>query len=104
VPTGSDEIEQVALTPPDMGKVHRTVVPISKVTVPAGVAVPVFGETVAVNVTPCPKTDGSSEEMTVVVVADFGSAALSCAKPIKLTIMVATTLVMEFAQIFTVSS
>ena len=44
----------------------RTVAPSRKVTVPAGVPVPV-DFTVAVNVTFCPNTDGSAEDVRVVV-------------------------------------
>jgi hypothetical protein len=44
-------------------------VPSRKVTVPLGVPAPgATTETVAVNVTDCPKTDGFAPEATVVVV------------------------------------
>ncbi len=42
------------------------VVPSMNVTVPVGVAAPV--ETVATNVTPCPKTEGLGDEVTAVEV------------------------------------
>ena len=42
---------------------------MTKVTVPVGVPAPgETGATVAVKVTDCPKTDGSGDEVTVVVV------------------------------------
>ncbi len=58
------------VAPPESVSVARVVVPSLKVTVPAGVPSP--GElavTLAVKVTDWPKTDGSADEVTAVLVA-----------------------------------
>jgi hypothetical protein len=55
--------------PPDSVPVPRVVVPSRNVTVPLGLPAPgAVTVTVAVKVTLCPKTDGLTDEATVVVV------------------------------------
>jgi len=54
--------------PPDSVPVPRVVAPSRNVTVPVGVATVVLPVTVAVKVTLCPKTDGFTDEATLVVV------------------------------------
>jgi hypothetical protein len=49
--------------------VHNAAVPFLNVTVPVGVLLPLVAATVAVNVTLCPTVDGSSDDVTLVVVA-----------------------------------
>jgi hypothetical protein len=68
VATDNAPVEKVA-TPPDSVPVPITVAPSRKLTVP--VAVPAPGATtatVAVKVTDCPKTDGFTDEVRLVVV------------------------------------
>jgi hypothetical protein len=55
--------------PPDSVPVPRVVVPSRNVTVPLGLLAPgAVTVTVAVKVTLCPKTDGLTDDATVVVV------------------------------------
>jgi hypothetical protein len=61
-PTESDELENVA-TPLVSVPAPMEVPPSKKVTVPVGV--PPAPDTVAVNVTDCPKTDGFCDEVSV---------------------------------------
>lgn len=67
-PTASAEVVNVAV-PLDNVAVPSVVVPSRNVTVPDGVPAPgPTAVTVAVKVTLCPKVDGFSDELTVVVV------------------------------------
>jgi len=67
LPTPNALVVNVAV-PPDNVPVPRVNAPSRNVTVPVGVATVVLPVTVAVKVTVCPKTDGSTDEATVVVV------------------------------------
>jgi hypothetical protein len=66
--------------PPVIVTVARGVAPSKSVTEPDGFATAVLPVTVTVKVTPCPKTDGFTDDMTLVVVLAFvtvnGSQAL----------------------------
>jgi hypothetical protein len=73
-----------APTPPLSVPVPRAVEPSLNVTVPVGVPEPAVGFTVAVNVTPCPKADGFSEETRVTCVAGVESKlTVSIAKSVQ---------------------
>jgi hypothetical protein len=79
LPTASDDVESVALPEP-RAAVPNVVEPSRKVTVPVGV--PVAGATavtVAVNVTVCPKTDGLTDEVTVVELTPFTTVCVRAA-------------------------
>src|ERR1019366_1606602 len=66
--TAKAEVVKVA-TPPLRVPVPIELAPSRKVTVPVGVPAPgATGETVAVNLTDCPKTEGFTDEATVVEV------------------------------------
>ena len=69
MPTASAEVVNVAMSPLSV-PVPIGLPPSRNVTVPVGVPAPgATGETVAVNVTDWPKTDGFTDEVTVVVVS-----------------------------------
>ena len=68
VPTGNVVDVRVA-TPFASVAVPRTVLPFMNITLPEGVVPDTAEVTVAVNVTDFPKTDGLSDELTLVVVA-----------------------------------
>ena len=58
------------VTPPLRVPVPRTLAPSLNVTVPVGTPVPgAVGDTVAVNVTPCPNTEGLTELTSAVEVS-----------------------------------
>jgi len=59
--------------PPDRVPVPNVKVPSRNVTVPVGEATAVMPATVAVKVTLCPKTDGLTDEVIVVVVVAFAT-------------------------------
>ena len=65
LPRANDEVASVATPLPFSVPVPRTVVPLLKVTVPAGVPL-VADFTVAVNVTVCRYDDGLADEVKVV--------------------------------------
>ena len=68
MPTASAEVVKVAM-PPLSVPVPMGLPPSRNVTVPTGVPAPgATGDTVAVNVTDWPKTDGLTDEVTVVAV------------------------------------
>ena len=74
VPTASADVANVAVAEVPLAAVNvpvpRVVAPSLNVTVPVGVVEPpVVSVTVAVKVTDCPKTDGLTLDVTVVVVA-----------------------------------
>jgi hypothetical protein len=63
------EVEKVAVPPAVSGPVPIEAAPSLNVTVPVGVPEPgLFTVTVAVNVTPCPNTDGFGADSKAVVV------------------------------------
>ena len=67
-PGAREEAANVA-TPALSAPVPSVVAPSLNVTVPVAVPLPgATAATVAVNVTPCPNTDGFAEDVTVVVV------------------------------------
>ncbi|GAO05922.1 hypothetical protein TPA0598_01_02920 [Streptomyces lydicamycinicus] len=69
VPTPSALVVTLAV-PPERVPVKVGPPEMTKVTVPVGVPAPgATGATVAVKVTGCPTTDGSGDEVTVVVVS-----------------------------------
>ena len=69
MPTANAEVVNVAI-PPLSAPVPIGLPPSRNVTVPVGVPAPgATGETVAVNVTDWPNTDGLTEEVTVVLVS-----------------------------------
>jgi hypothetical protein len=66
LPTASKEVAKLAL-PELRAAVPNVAAPSLKVTVPVGVPAPgPTADTVAVNVTACPNTDGFSDEVRVV--------------------------------------
>src|SRR5437867_437602 len=85
VPAPSDETLSAAL-PADRAAVPRVVLPSRYVTLPVGVPAPEeSARTVAVKVTLCPKLDGSTDEVSVVVVSCASTTWLSCPLlPVKL--------------------
>lgn len=79
VPTVSDEVLKVATPLPFKDTAVPRLLPLSlNCTVPDGV--PALAVTVAVNVTDCPKSDGFTDELTVVVVAAV-TVAVPVARP-----------------------
>ena len=69
LPTDSVEVVNIAWPFALSVVVPSTLVPCSNVTEPVGVPAPgADAVTVAVNVTPCPNTDGLTEDATTVVV------------------------------------
>ena len=85
--TDSDEVEKVAL-PLDSVPLAMLAPPSRNVAVPVGVPEPDIGVMVAVKVTLCPKTDGLSDDDTVVVVLVL---------PLTVCVMVADALLLKLA-------
>src|SRR5580658_7967128 len=82
-PTVSARVANVAL-PPWSGDVPRVVEPLLNVTVPAGVPEP-CEVAVAVSVTACPKLEGLSDELSVVVVTEALVLMITPTVPLRLS-------------------
>jgi hypothetical protein len=86
MPPVSDEVEKLAV-PPESVPLPMEAPPSLNVTVPVGVPAPApKGETVAINVTDCPVTEGFTELVTVAALSDLFTVCKSGAEvpPVKL--------------------
>lgn len=95
VPTASDEVVNAACLFAFIVPVPIWVVPSRNATVPVGVPLPVFGLTVAVKVTGCPKVAALPEDASAVEVATVWPVPCKvtlCGLPAALSVMVTAPL------------